>query len=353
MSARDAFRNSLIFVATVALAYFVYINIDILLMVIVAAILGLALRGPVKALQLCGLPKGLSILVVYLVLIVIIALLLLVILPPVFREFAPLVQDEDALVARIMTSQGQIESFVEDRTDLDINLPEESAVRTTVSSALRELRGRIPALAGNFGGILSNSVLVLVIAAYFVLYLDQVINALLQLFPAQRHDQIRQIVREMEYSVGGYVRGSLFVAMIVGILDFVILFILRIPNAGLLALIVASTTIIPVIGGYIGAIGATLTALLSSPINAIITLIVILLVQQLENYVLSPRIIESTVNLNPIVTIVSLLIGFGVAGALGALIAVPVASAVQILLKHLVIKPQVEKAAVQSAIAQD
>jgi predicted PurR-regulated permease PerM len=352
MSAKDAFRNSLIFVATLALAYFVYINIDILLLVIVSAILGLALRGPVKALHQRGLSKGLSILVVYLVLIVILALLLLVILPPVFREFAPLIQDEDALVARIMQSEGQIEAFVEDNSDLEITLPDESSVRTTVSSTLRDVRSRIPALAGNFGGLLSNSVLVLVIAAYFVLYLDQAINALLQLFPTQRHEQIRQIVLEMEQSVGGYVRGSLLVATVVGILDFVILFVFRIPNAALLALIVASTTIIPVIGGYIGAIGATLTALLISPIVAIITLIVVLLVQQLENYVLSPRIIESNVNLNPIITIVSLLIGFGVAGALGALIAVPVASAVQILLRHLVIKPQIDKAAVDSAIAQ-
>jgi predicted PurR-regulated permease PerM len=350
MSVRDAFRSSLIFVLTVGLAYFVYINIDIVLLVMVSIILGLALRGPVKALQKRGISKGPAILLVYLVLIVIITLLLLVVLPPVFREFGPLVQSEEALVQKIIEAQGRIEAFVEERTDLEIALPEESAIRTTVSSTLQNVRDRVPALAGNFGGLLSNSLLVLVIAAYFVLYLDQLIASLLQLFPIKRHEQIRQIVTEIEESVGNYVRGALLVATIVGVLDFIILFILRIPNAALLALIVASTTIIPVLGGYIGAIGATLTALLVSPINAIITLAVVLVVQQFENYVLSPRIIESTVKLNPIVTMVSLLVGYGVAGGVGVLIAVPVTSTIQILLQHLVIRPQIEKAAVESAL---
>jgi predicted PurR-regulated permease PerM len=349
MTARQAFRTAVIFVAVIAVAYFLYLSLDILTLLLVAFIIALALRGPVRSLEKRKVPKGLAILIIYGILLILISLLALVILPPAIRQSAGFLQDQETLVKRIVETQAQLEQFVEDRTDLEITLPDEQAIRTTITSLFRDLRSRFPAFAGDFGGLFSNFVLVFVVAAYIVLSLDQVIPLALRLFPTQQHGEVLEMFNETERAVGDYVRGAALVAMIVGILDFLLLTVFGVANAGILALIVATTTTIPVIGGYIGAITATGVALLSSPRDAVIALIVILAVQQLENYVLSPNIIERTVKLNPVISIVSILIGFTVAGVIGALIAVPVAAAVKILVYHLVIKPRMAEAAAESA----
>lgn len=349
-TAKDTFRNGLILAAAFAIAYFIYLSLDILLLLLVAFIIALAIRKPVQALQRRRLPKGLAILIVYGLVLLVIALLLLVILPPIIRQSAPYLQDEDTLIKQIMAAENRLEAEIEARTDLEITLPDEQAVRTTISSAVNQARSRIPALAGNFGSLLSNLALVFVTAMYILLSFDQIIDMILRLFPTQQRGEILQMLEEIEQAVGGYVRGALLVAAIIGVLDFLALTILRIPNAGMLALIVAVTTTVPAIGGYVGVIGATLVALLSSPTDALVTLIVVVVVQQLENYVFSPRIIESTVNLNPVISIMSILIGVAVVGVVGALIAVPVASAVKILIYHLVYKPRIQQAAAESTI---
>jgi predicted PurR-regulated permease PerM len=349
MSALQALRTAVIFAATFGAAYFIYLILDVLILLLVGIILALAIRKPVQALEKRKINRVVALLIVYGIMMIVIALLAVVILPPAVRQFGNYLTDEQSLVKQIVTAESRIEALVEDNTDLDITLPDEVAIQTTVSSTLRDLRARIPALAGNFGGLLSNFVLVFVIAGYMTLSLDRTIASILELFPAHQHAEVLRIIDEIEQAVGGFVRGSLLVATIVGILDFGIMTLLRIPNAGMLALIVAITTTIPVIGGYIGAITATLLALLNSPTDALIALAVILVVQQVENYFLSPRIIESTVNLHPVLTIVSLLIGFAVAGGVGALIAVPVASTVKILVHYLAIKPRIEQVAAQPA----
>jgi predicted PurR-regulated permease PerM len=350
MTAQQALRTAVIFAATFGAAYFIYLILDVLILFLISIIIALAIRKPVKAVENRKINRAVALLIVYGVLVVVIVLLAVVILPPAVRQFSAYLTDEQSLVKQIVTAESRIEALVEDNTDLEITLPDEAAIQTTVASTLRDLRARVPALAGNFGSLLSNFVLVFVIAGYLILSLDRTIASILELFPKQQHAEVLRIIDEIEQAVGGFVRGSLLVATIVGILDFGIMTLLRVPNAGMLALIVATTTTIPVIGGYIGAITATLLALLTSPTDALIALAVILVVQQIENYLLSPRIIESTVNLNPVITIVSLLIGFAVAGGIGALIAVPVASTVKILVHYLVIKPRIEQAAVESVL---
>lgn len=349
MTFRQAIISALGFIAVIAVAYFVFLSADVWIMVVVALVVALATQAPVRALSRSRVPKALAIFMVYVALLIAVAALLFVILPPAFGQFASSFRDEEAFIRRIIDTQNQIEAFIENNSELDVTFADEASIRATILRVVTDVRNRFPALAGNFGTFLSNMVLVFVLAGYMVLSMDRATAFLLRLFPKDRHELISRTVTQIEHAVGRYVRGTLFVATIVGLLNFTALSLFQVGKPGLLAAVVATTTTIPTIGGYIGAITAGFLALLNSPRDAIIALAVILSVQQLENYFLSPRIIESEVDLNPVITIISLLIGFAVVGVVGALVAVPVASTVKILVNNFILEPRLQKVAAQAA----
>ena len=112
------------------------------------------------------------------------------------------------------------------------------------------------------------------------------------------------------------------------------------PDAATLGFIIGITTILPLIGGYIGAGAAVFLALLTSPINALIALGSFVAVQQVENHYLTPRVMSRSVGLNPLLVIILLFVGFDLGGVVGGLISVPVAGAIMIMLRHLVIEPR-------------
>jgi predicted PurR-regulated permease PerM len=172
------------------------------------------------------------------------------------------------------------------------------------------------------------------------LFYSQVNKLPVQLFSIGRRGEIGAIVREIESSLGAYVRGIVLVCTFVGMANFLILSLFGVRNAVTLGFIVGITTALPIIGGYIGAATAVLLALLSSPVNALIALGSFVLVQQVENHYLTPRIMSRSVGLNPILIIVVLFIGFAVGGVVGAMLSVPIAGTIAVLLRHLVIEPR-------------
>jgi predicted PurR-regulated permease PerM len=138
--------------------------------------------------------------------------------------------------------------------------------------------------------------------------------------------------------------GVILVATFVGVANFVILRIFQVPNAVMLGFIMGITTILPLIGGYLGAGLSTLLALLSAPVYALIAFGSFVAVQQIENHILTPRVMSRSVGLNPLLISVCLFIGSDLGGIVGALIVVPIAGTIMILMRHLVIEPRKQEA---------
>jgi predicted PurR-regulated permease PerM len=161
-----------------------------------------------------------------------------------------------------------------------------------------------------------------------------------RLFPIGRRTMVTQIITEIESSMGLYVRGIVLVATFVGVANYVLMSILGVPNPLTSGLIIGVTTAIPILGGYIGAAAAVLLALLSSPLHALLALASFVLVQQIENHYLTPRVMSRSVGLNPLLIIVFLFVGFSLGGVIGGLIAVPIMGTLMIILRHLVIEPR-------------
>ena len=191
--------------------------------------------------------------------------------------------------------------------------------------------------------MLGDAVLVIVMGVYWLTSRDEAVEFTLQLFSMARRAMIREIILEIEQTLGAYVRGVGLVVLFVGVANFILLTLFRVPNPITLAFIIGLTTALPIVGGFIGAGLAVFLALIDSPLAALLTLVSFVLVQQVETHYLTPRTMSNSVHISPILVIMALFIGFAVGGVVGGLIAVPIAGALMVLARHLIIKPKKEE----------
>jgi predicted PurR-regulated permease PerM len=176
---------------------------------------------------------------------------------------------------------------------------------------------------------------IIVLAYLMVLESPKIVDAFVAFFPPERGERIRRVGADCARTVTGYISGNLAISVICGLLTFVTLLILRVPFAGLIALFVAIVDLIPLIGATLGAIVAVAAGFVHSVTAGVVVLVFFVLYQQVENHLLQPVILARTVKLNPLTVLVAILLGVDLAGILGALLAIPVASMLQIIARDM------------------
>ena len=164
------------------------------------------------------------------------------------------------------------------------------------------------------------------------------------LFPARSQERWRKIGADIAGVVGGYVTGNLFISLIAGIASGLVLWIMGVPFALALGLLVAILDLVPLAGATIAAVIVGTVAFIHSIPAGIVIIVFFIVYQQVENHVLQPLIYGRTVQLSPLAVLVAVLIGASVAGVLGALGAIPVAGAIQVLIldwrRHHQVRPE-------------
>ena len=155
----------------------------------------------------------------------------------------------------------------------------------------------------------------------------------LALVPNDRRERVRRVSSDAARAVSGYIFGNLLISLIAGTATWIVLLILGVPYPGVLGLFVAFTDLIPLVGATLGAVPTILFAFLHSVPAGIVTLIFFVVYQQFENHVLQVTIMAKTVNVNPLTVMISVLIGVELFGFLGALLAIPVAGIVQVVVR--------------------
>ena len=211
-----------------------------------------------------------------------------------------------------------------------------------------------------FGGLLGvgraivsalfSAITVLVLTLYFLGSLPAIKDAAYRLVPATRRTRVRHLGDQIVSTVGGFVAGQTSVAAIAGVTTYVFLFVLsKVIEAPLLgqyslalALVVALFDLVPLVGAIIGAVVVSVVALADSVPAALICGAFYLVYQQVENYIVAPRIMRRSVNLDPMITIISALIGGTLLGVVGALVAIPMGAAAVIIYREVVVPRQDE-----------
>ena len=188
---------------------------------------------------------------------------------------------------------------------------------------------------------LGNAFIVIVLTLYFLATLDTVKHGLYRLAPASRRERVESLGDRILDGIGGYVSGAFLVALCAGITSLIFLFIVGLGEyAVALAVVVAMLDVIPMIGATLGAVIVSAIGFATDVQVGIACIIFYLVYQQLENYVIYPRVMSKSVDIPGSVTVIAALVGASLLGVIGALLAIPTAAAILLLVRELVLHKQ-------------
>jgi len=196
-----------------------------------------------------------------------------------------------------------------------------------MASALGVLQG-----AGN--AVIATAT-VFVLAFLVVLEGPKLVDGVLMLLDRTRAEHIRAVGHDCARTITGYITGNLLISVVCGLLTYLVLRVSGVPFAGLIALWVAVTDLVPLVGATLGGVVAAAAAFSQSVHVAVIVVIFFVVYQQLEGHLLQPLVYSRTVKLNPLAVVVAILLAAELAGVLGALLAIPVAGVIQIVVRDL------------------
>ncbi|MEK7072236.1 MAG: AI-2E family transporter, partial [Patescibacteria group bacterium] len=265
------------------------------------------------------------------------------IIPPIAVEIKGLAKDFPMYWEKI---SGNIENF---RSYSDSHGWTEN-----IQKSLDDFQSNIGALGLAAGGIFNTffaflggivSILIVAVLTFYLTVEEHAMKRVLRsLVPVKYQPYVTHLVNRIKEKIGMWLRGQLILSLIIFVLVWFGLSILGIKYALVLALFAGVTELIPYLGPFIGAIPAVFIALTQSPALAIGVIVIYVIIQQLENHIIVPKVMQKAVGLNPIITIISMMIGFKLAGILGIVIAIPVATAISIALNDVLeIKEEIKE----------
>lgn len=311
-------------VFTILLLVFVwvlYLIRVIILQFFVALLLMMLLNPFVARLEKFKIPRGVSTLLAYLVVLMLIVIAIAGIAEPLIDQTTIFV----SLIPHLLSSLGLSEVLGE----------------RIISEFALEI-SRLPAqiarfLISAFSNVV-NVVMVLFISFYLILHRKKLDDQFGNFFGESAKKEFDRIFTLLEGRLGGWLRGQLALMFLVGASSYVGLVILGIPFALPLAILAGLMEIIPYVGPIASAVPAIIIGLGLSPILGLATAALYFLIQQVENYVYVPKIMERSAGVNPVVTLLALAVGFKLAGIVGVIISVPVVITLQVLLKEYLLK---------------
>jgi predicted PurR-regulated permease PerM len=334
-SAREVVRIVLIVVAVAICLYLIYQVRKPLLWLLLAIFLAAALSPPVNWLAR-RMRRGFAVTIVFLCLLGVPILLIALIVPPIITEGTRFA-DNVPRYARDVTN------FVEDNKRLrEIN--KDYDITSKLEEEAKKLPDRLGGAAGTLRDVgfgIVNSlfalVTILVLTAFLLANGRTWTDRMIATRPPEQRQRLRRSLDRMGAAVGGYVAGALTIALIAGVATYIVLLILGVPFRAPLAVIAGLFSLIPLVGATIAAVLIAVVTLFENfPTATIIWVIWAIVYQQFENHVIQPQIQKRTVNVQPFITIVSVLFGATLLGVLGALVAIPVAASIQILFREYV-----------------
>lgn len=307
---------------------------DIFIVVLVSSILATGIAPLVTRLEQVRwsrrgfhIVRPYSVLIVFLVIIVLVLSLTGVIVTPVVLEGQQFFAHLPENLAHLQTLAQQWQArytWLPDIAGIISRLPGEI-------SRLSRYFGAAAGVAFRFLGGIALTITVLVLAFYLLLEGPHVKTGFLALFPRHERRQAADVLEQIGAKFGGWVRGQLLLGLIIGVAAAVGMAAIRMPFALLLGIVAAVTELIPMIGPILGAIPAVFLALFQPTWKLIFTIVWYTLIQEAEAHVVVPRVMRASVGLSPVLTIIALLIGARLLGIAGALLAVPVAAASQVV----------------------
>jgi predicted PurR-regulated permease PerM len=316
----------------------------IVLLLVVALVLAGTFNPLVEWIERRGLPRGYALALLLLALLLVTAALVFLTVPSLVEQLAQIVRNaprqRDALIAVLQQR--------------DVTAPLARAVQNAgLEQAFSRLEGDLLGYSPRAVAGLGWAATTLVLAFYMLADGKRTQGALYAVVPRDYHMRLARILQNLEAIVGGYMRGQLITSAAIGLFTFVLLVSCGVPNALSLALFAAVVDIVPFIGGLLATVPAVLSALSRGVPVGLVVLIALFVYQEVENRILVPRVYGRVLRLTPTTVVVALLSGGILLGVIGAMLALPIAAGLQMMVSELRVDLPGDDSNDRSAVARD
>ena len=308
---------------------------QIFILILIALFLAMGLNPAVEALRRRNMSRVTAVTIIFTSVIAFVVFFALVVAPPVISQGTQLINKAPTLLADL-TNNATINK-----------LNDQYGIIDTLQSRLTSVTSDGTLLISAFGGVIGvgKSVLsgfftfltILVLTLYFITSLPQAVNLGLSLVPASRRERVGHLTNAIIARVGSFVGSQIVIAAMASVFVFVLSLILGLPSPIAIGMIVFVCGLIPLVGHFLGSGIVTIIALTQSIAIGVIAFVAYVVYVQIENYVVTPRIMKRTLAVPGAVTIISALIGSSLLGLVGGLLAVPVAASIILILDEVVI----------------
>ncbi|GAA4675575.1 AI-2E family transporter [Phytohabitans rumicis] len=319
------------------LAYTTYLAVQnaagILLLIFIALFLAIGLNPAVVRLTRWGLPRGAAVAVVTFAVLLLFCGGLFALVPPVVTESGQVIDKLPEYIDQL--NENATIRDLNDRYDI-VSRASSVVTPANVSRALGGVLGGASLVFGTIFRVLT----VLVLTIYFMAAFDRMKAGAYQLVPATRRERVALITDEILTKVGAYMVGALAIAIVAGVSTYVFLIVAGVAYPFALAVVVAVCDLIPQIGATLGAVVVSLVGFASSLSVGIACVIFFLVYQQVENYLIYPKVMRRSVEVSDVAAIVAALLGVALFGVIGALVAIPAVAAVQLIIREVLVPRQ-------------
>jgi predicted PurR-regulated permease PerM len=322
-----SYRTIVAVVLTVAAIWLLNALLPILMVLVTSLILLGTLNPFVGWIERHGVKRYLAIAIVFIGCLAVFGLVCLLTIPALWAQVASTIGDLPRL-QKSVASRLESHHITAPLADAIYSFKPEKGMRSlNVTSAVAASLSVVEVI-----GYAGTSV---VLAIYFIADGERTRGYLYALFPRRFHVRLARVLLNLETIVGGYMRGQVITSAAIGVFTFGLLSILRVPNAIALAAFAAVTDVLPFVGGLLATTPAVLVALSRGTVVPVIVLVAMIGYQELESRVIVPRVYGRALRLSSAVVVIALLVGGKLGGILGALLALPIAAALRMLIEEL------------------
>ena len=320
---------------------FIYFTRQVWLILFVSLILAAALSPAVDYFSRFRVPRTVSVFFFFAALVAFIILIVTLIIPPIKEQGAQFANNLPEYTAKFNQVIQQFKDSYLAFGEMDGFSQAMDAIKAGMSSQAGSL---VDTISSFFGGLIS-FIVMLVITFYLLAQKDSLGRLTKFVLPEKYDAWFTQLIQKIQTQIVNWLKGQLVLSFLIGVFVYIGLTILGVEYALILALIAFVGEFIPYLGPVIAAIPAVFIAFMASPVLGLFVLILFIVIQQAENHILVPKIMQRAVGLNPVISIIALLIGAKV-GLVGVVLAIPVATALMVIIKELYSEKSIESESV-------
>ena len=322
MKNTDDARKTIIFTAILlfGLCFLYYIR-DILFQILISFVIVSSFKPFIQRMEKHKISRTLSVVIVYILFLSVVGFSVYILAPSFIYQTGNFVKNIPAYLSNLGLPQAFKEQILQQ-----------------FLLQLGQLPGQIGKATISIFSNVINVVTVLIISFYLLLSREKLDNTILKILGVARGEKIILLLGKIEDKIGGWAKAELFLMMIVGSSTYLGLLLLKVPYALPLAIIAGLLEIVPMIGPFIAAVPAIVIGFSTSFFTGIATASLAFLIQQVENYIFVPKIMQKSAGLNPVITLLALSIGFKIQGISGALISIPIVLSLSVLLNEVLLK---------------